>query len=210
MAVYKRSYRSYEGALTPRWSRFSILTRYAARGVFQSRIVTGLFVICFFYPLVMIAAMYLNHNVSILSALKIGRDELMEIDGTFFLILMIVQSSLAFLMTIFIGPNMIAPDLANNSLPLYFCRPLSRTEYIFGKACVILMLLSFITWIPGLLLFGIETTLSGPAWAWAHKSYATGVFLGSLLWISFLALLALALSAWVRWKLVAGALLLGV
>src|SRR5207237_1182114 len=53
-------------------------------------------------------------------------------------------------------------------------------------------------------------TLSGPAWAWAHKSYATGVFLGSLLWISFLALLALALSAWVRWKLVAGALLLGV
>ncbi len=33
---------------------------------------------------------------------------------------------------------------------------------------------------------------------------------GSLLWISILTLLALALSAWVRWKLVAGGLLLGV
>ncbi len=210
MAVYKRSYRSYNGPLTPRWSRSLILSRYAARGVFQSRIVTGLFVMCFFYPLLMIAGLYLNHNTRVLSLMKFTGDHLMDINGTFFMTLMSVQSSMAFLMTVFIGPNTIAPDLANNALPLYFCRPLSRAEYVLGRALVIVFLLSFITWIPGLLVFAIESSLSGAAWATAHWKFAAGIFIGSWLWIAVLALLALALSAWVRWKLIAGALLLGV
>jgi ABC-2 type transport system permease protein len=210
MAVHKRSYRSYEGTLTPRWSRFLILTRYAGRGVFQSRIITGLFVICFFYPLLMMAGMYLNHNARVLSMLKMHTDHMMDINGMFFFVLMTVQGALAFLMTAFIGPNMVAPDLANNGLPLYFCRPLSRAEYVLGRACVILFILSFITWIPGLLLFGVESSLSGSEWAWANRNFAFGVFIGSWLWIAVLALMALAISAWVRWKLVAGALLLGV
>jgi ABC-2 type transport system permease protein len=210
MAVHKRTYRAYEGALTPRWSRFLILTRYAARGVFQSRITTGLFVICFFVPLVLVAALYLNHNARLLSLMRIGSDHLMDIDGKFFFGLMTVQGALAFLMTAFIGPGMIAPDLANNALPLYFCRPLTRAEYVLGRACVILFILSLITWIPGLVLFGIESSLSGASWAWEHRNFAIGVFAGSWLWISVLALMALAISAWVRWKLIAGALLLGV
>jgi len=210
MAVHKRSYRAYEGALTPRWSRFLILTRYAAKGVFQSRIITGLFVISFFYPLLMIAGLYLNHNTQVLSMLKLASDQILVINGTFFLVLMTVQAAFAFLMTAFIGPNMIAPDLANNALPLYFCRPLSRTEYVTGRACVIFFVLSFITWIPGLLIFAIEGTLSGPAWAWDHRNFAFGIFIGSVLWLLLLTLIALAISAWVRWKLIAGALLLAV
>ena len=171
MAVYKRSYRSYEGGLTPRWSRFLILTRYAASGIFQSRIITGLFVISFFFPLVLIAGLYLNHNARVLSMLKIGGSQLIDVNGMFFFVLMTTQGAFAFLMTAFIGPGMIAPDLANNALPLYFCRPLSRTEYVLGRACVIFFILSFMTWIPGLVIFGIETSLSGAGWAWDHRNF---------------------------------------
>jgi ABC-2 type transport system permease protein len=210
MAVYKRSYSAYTGEITPRWSRFLILTRYSARGVFQSRINTGLFVLGFFVPLIMIAGLYLNHNVRLLSLLKIHSDHVLNIDGKFFMTLMGIQGSFAFLMTAFIGPGLIAPDLANNALPLYFCRPLSRTEYVLGRACVILFLLSFVTWVPGLAVFGVETSLSGAGWAWEHIRFAAGILIGSWLWISVLTLLALALSAWVRWRVVAGALLLGV
>lgn len=210
MAVYKRSYRQYSGAFTPRWSRLLILTRYALRGIFESRFVTGLYVISFFYPIVVIAIMYLNHNLKVLSLIKVDRDHLFEVGGSFFMVLMTVQGSIAFLMTSFIGPNMIAPDLSNNGLPLYFCRPLSRAEYVLGRASAILILLSLITWVPGLAVFGVETSLSGFAWGWEHLNFAAGVLLGSMLWISVLALLALALSAWVRWKLIAGALILAV
>src|SRR3974377_356327 len=189
MAVYKRSYRGYTGALTPRWSRFLILKRYASRGIFKSRIVTALFVICFFYPIVMVVGLYLNHNAHVLSLMKLGRNHLFDIDGDFFMLFMGVQSSLAFVLTAFIGPGTIAPDLTNNALPLYFCRPLSRSEYVLGRGCSIVSILSWITWVPGLVLFMIESTLSRFGWAWQHWRYAAGILVGSVMWIVFLALL---------------------
>lgn len=210
MAVYKRNYAAYGGALTPRWSRFLILTRYSIAALFQSRIITALFILCFVFPLIMIAGLYLNHNTRLMSLMRLRADHLMDIDGKFFMMLMTVQGSCAFLLTAFIGPGLVSPDLANNALPLYFCRPLTRTEYVLGRACVILFLLSFVTWVPGVAIFCIETNLSGASWAWEHLRLLGGVLVGSFLWISVLALLALALSAWVRWRIVAGGLLLGV
>jgi ABC-2 type transport system permease protein len=209
MAVYKRSYRAYDGALTPRWSRFWILTRYSKRAIFSSKILTGFFILCLLWPLLCIAGLYLNHNATVLAAMRFTGDHLFEVDSKFFMVFMGVQGWCAFLSTAFIGPNLIAPDLANNALPLYFCRPLSRAENIVGRGAVIFYLLSLITWVPGLILFGIEASLSGGSWAWTNKSYAGGIFIGFLLWILFLTLLALAISAWVRWKVVAGGLLLG-
>ena len=70
--------------------------------------------------------------------------------------------------------------------------------------------LSCITWIPGLLLFAIQAGLQGQGWGWDHIRYAWAIFAGSWVWITLLALLAVALSAWVRWKLAASALLFGV
>ena len=207
--VYKRSYRAYDGQLTPRWSRFMILMRYSKRAIFASRALTGFFILCLLWPLICAVGLYLNHNTLVLTAMRFSGDHLFDVDNRFFLTFMAVQGWCAFLSTAFIGPNLVAPDLANNALPLYFCRPLNRAEYIVGRGAVIVYLLSFITWIPGLLLFGIETSLSGATWAWNNGTIAAGLVFGFLLWILFLTLLALALSAWVRWKIVAGGLLLG-
>ena len=210
MAVYKRTYSGYTGPLTPRRSRFLILTRYSARGLFQTRILTGLFILSFIFPLFTITALYLNQNAHLLTLLRLRSvDRFLDVDGKLFMGLMGFQGSIAFLLTAFIGPGLVAPDLTNNALPLYFCRPLSRTEYVLGRAGVILFLLSFVTWVPGLLIFGIQSTLAD-AWGMEHLRIAAGILVGSLLWISILTLLSLALSAWVRWKVVAGGLLLGV
>jgi ABC-2 type transport system permease protein len=209
MAVYKRSYSGYAGRITPRGRRFLILTRYSARGLFQSRIMTGLYILSFIVPLIFIAGLYLNSNVELLKTLKFRGDQFMEVNGKLFMTLMTFQGSFAFLITALVGPGLIAPDLTNNALPLYFCRPLSRTEYVLGRACVIVFLLSFVTWVPGLLIYGIQGTLV-QSWAMSHLRIAAGIVVGSVLWIAILTLLALALSAWVRWKLVAGGLLLGV
>jgi ABC-type transport system involved in multi-copper enzyme maturation permease subunit len=55
------------------------------------------------------------------------------------------QIGFAFLLTAFVGPGLISPDLGNNALVLYFCRPFSRTEYVAGKLLVLVKLLSYIT-----------------------------------------------------------------
>ena len=122
----------------------------------------------------------------------------------------IVQGVLAFLMTAFAGPGLISPDLANGALPLYFCRPFSRLEYVLGKASVLGILLSEITWVPGIVLFAVQASLAGPRWAWDHLWIAASLIVSSIIWIVVLALLAMALSAWVKWRIVAGALLLAV
>lgn len=51
MAVYKRSYRGYNGALTPAWSRFLIRPRYSFRRLFQSQFLTAFLVMYLFYQL---------------------------------------------------------------------------------------------------------------------------------------------------------------
>ena len=208
MAVYRRTYTSYSGALTPAWSRFLVLFRYSRRSLFRSKLQTALFVLCFFYPLACVLIIYLSHRLTLPESL--GSGPFVKIDNEFFLYFMTVQGALAFVLTAFTGPGLISPDLANGALPLYFCRPFSRAEYVLGKASVLTILLSQITWIPGLVLFAVQASLAGPAWTWSHLWIAGSLLLSSWIWIATLSLLAMALSAWVRWRIVAGALLLGV
>jgi ABC-2 type transport system permease protein len=149
MAVYRRTYTSYSGPLTPTWSRSLVLFRYSKRKLFRSKLQTALFVLCFFYPLACLLIIYLANNLSFLERFgNIGA--IFHIDNKFFLSFVEVQGVLAFVLTAFTGPGLISPDLANGALPLYLCRPFSRAEYILGKASVLWIVLSQITWIPGL------------------------------------------------------------
>jgi ABC-2 type transport system permease protein len=209
MAVYRRTYTSYSGALTPAWSRCLVLFRYSRRNLFRSKFQTGFFVLCFFYPLLCLIGIYLAHNLSFLERYS-GSNQLLTINNKFFFVFITVQGVLAFMLTAFTGPGLISPDLANGALPLYFCRPFSRAEYVLGKASVLAILLSEITWVPGLVLFAVQASLAGSSWTWNHLWIVSSLVLSSFLWIAILSLLAMALSAWVKWRIVAGALLLAV
>ena len=165
--------------------------------------------VCFFYPVVCLLLIYLAHSASFLQEIGVPSGVL-SIDNKFFFNFMSVQGVFAFLLTAFAGPGLISPDLANGALPLYFCRPFSRAEYVLGKSSVLAILLSQITWIPGLILFVMQASLAGASWTWTHLWIAGSLVLSSLIWIAILSLLAMALSAWVKWRIVAGALLLAV
>jgi len=210
MAVYKRSYKPYEGRLTPDWSRFLAPARYSLETLFQSRLLIGFMVASYIVPIFAATVIYLHHNLSALTLLRINPDNLLPIDGDFFGAFLSFQGALAFILTAYAGPGLISPDLSNNALPLYLCRPINRTEYILGKMAVLFIPLSFMTWIPGLALFAIQAGLQGQGWGWDHIHFAWAIFAGSWVWIVLLALLAVALSAWVRWKLAASALLFGI
>jgi ABC-2 type transport system permease protein len=209
MAVYKRSYRGYSGAITPEWSRFLVLYHFSRRNLFRSKMGTAFFVLCFFYPMLCLLGIYANSHLSVFSFLGQRAGPLFAIDGSFFASYFSVQGAFAFLLTAFIGPGLVSPDLANGALTLYLCRPLSRTEYVLGKMSVLVITLSWITWVPGLVLFFVQGSLAGWQWLSDNAWIASAIFLSSVVWIVVLSLLSLALSAWVKWRIVAGALLLG-
>jgi ABC-2 type transport system permease protein len=127
-----------------------------------------------------------------------------DFNNSFFLHFLEIQAVFTVLLTAWVGPTMVAGDLSNNALPLFLSRPLSRPEYVIGKMTVLLTLLSLITWIPGLLLFFLQASLQ-KGWLAANWWMAGSIVLASLLWISFLSLLSLAVSAWVKWRIVATA-----
>jgi len=211
MAVYKLTYRGYSGAFTPDWSRFLVLFRYSRRSLFRSKLMNGFFILCFFVPLLGLLGMYANAHMSAITFLgQRSAGPLFKVDGRFFLLFLSIQTTLAFILTAFIGPGLVSPDLANGGLTLYLCRPLSRLEYVLGKLSVLAIVLSAVTWIPGLALFFVQASLAGWDWMITNSWIASGIVLGSLLWILSISLLALALSAWVKWRIAAGALLLGV
>ena len=210
MAVYKKIYRPYAGPLTPGWRRFLTIPRYALEDLHRSRFLTIFYIATFVYPLIAAIIIYLEHDLSALRAFNADRiANLIHIDSSFFLSFLGWQSMLALFLAAFIGPGLISPDLSNNALSLYLARPFSRSEYVVGKLSVVLLLMSLMTWVPGLLLFGYQAYLEGGQWMAGNSRIATGLFLGAWIWILLLALLALALSAWVKWKPAAGALMFG-
>ena len=209
MAVYEQTYKPFTGKLTPEWSRFLIIPRHAYRAVFNSKLFTAFFVICFIPLLVEAILIYLHHNVSAIAIMQIDVRALVPIDGSFFETFVSIQGGFAFFVALLVGPPLVSRDLRNNALPLYLCRPFSRTEYVLGKMSVILILLSAITWVPQLLLFLFQSYLEGFAWFRANLWIASAIIIAGLVWILLLALLSQTISALVKWRVVASAALLG-
>jgi|KBSSwiStaDraftv2_1062776.scaffolds.fasta_scaffold58202_3 ABC-2 type transport system permease protein len=210
MAVYEQTYKPYKGILTPEWSRFLIIPRNTLRGVFNSKLFTAFYVFCFLPSLIEAVFIYLHHNVTALAIMNLNARQLIPIDGSFFQWFVVFQGALAFIVAILVGPPLVSRDLRNNALPLYLCRPFSRTEYVMGKMSVLLILLSFITWAPQLLMFLFQSYLEGFAWLRDNLWIASAIIIGGLVWILLLALLSQTISAIVKWRIVASGVMLGV
>jgi ABC-2 type transport system permease protein len=209
MAVYEQTYKPYNGKLTPEWTRFLIIPRHAFRAVFNSKLFTAFFVICFLPLLIEAILIYLHHNVTALAIMNLNARALIPIDGSFFQTFVNIQGGFAFFVALLVGPPLVSRDLRNNALPLYLCRPFSRTEYVMGKMSVLLILLSWITWVPQLLMFLFQSYLEGFAWFRSNLWIASGIIIGGIVWILLLALLSQTVSALLKWRIVASGAMLG-
>ena len=210
MAVYKRTYKAYRGALTPAWSRFTVLSRYGFSTLFQSRPFTAYTVLCFLPFLGGLAFIYVVNNASVqaLFNVQFGRTPL--INNNWFLTFLSFEAFMSFVLTAWGAPGTISKDFANHGVQLYLSRPLSRVEYLIGKVSVIATLLSCTTWIPALILFLVQAELHGHGWGRENLWMVGSIFVAAMLWIALVSLLSMALAVWVRWRIAATALMLGI
>jgi ABC-2 type transport system permease protein len=200
MAVHNHAFRPYAGARTPAWARPLVLTRYALRDAFAKKATIALLVLSALPVLVAGSIIYLHHNIEAVKMFEIPIDSLVRIDSQFFFWLLKGQVFTAFLLTVVAGPRMLVADLRDNALALYLSRPLSRFEYVLGKALALLTLGSLVTWIPALLLIGLQVSLVGWAWLRAHWWLPAGMLAASLAAILLYTLICLAIASVVRRK----------
>jgi ABC-2 type transport system permease protein len=203
MAVYKLGYQRYQGPRTGAWTRFMVLPRSAWRRLYQQRLVVLLTVVAFIWPLLCAGFIYVSNHATLLQGLEPEFRQFIQVNGQFFAIFMYVQAGFSVFLAALAGPGLIAPDLANNALPLYFSRPLTRWSYGLARLTVLVGMLSIVTWVPGLLLFGLQTGLSGLSWFVENWTLGSGMVAGFLLWLLVLSLVAMASSAYVKWRIVA-------
>jgi ABC-2 type transport system permease protein len=208
VAVYKRAYRPYEGPLTPERWRFLVLPRFAFQEVFESRALLAFLVLCLLPFLVEAAGIYIANSPAARAVLGLS-DPGQAVTREFFLVALTVQGLFAFFLTTWVAPVLVSPDLVNGALPLYLSRPFTKAEYVLGKMTVLLVLLSGITWVPVLTLFFLQAGLAEDGWLAANLRQGGAIVVGAAIWITLLTLLGLALSAWIRWRLVASGALAG-
>lgn len=203
MAVYKRKYSSYTGALTPQWPRFFVLTRYAFGDLFKSRFFVLLLILSLVPVLFFAGYIFVANNKTVQLLLPQGPAEMFSVEEKFFSIVVIVQTQIAFILNCWVGPVLIAGDLTNGALPLFLSRPFSRADYVLGKLAVLGVLLSVITWVPALLLFALQSGLGKIGWIWPHLWMILPIVFCSAIWVLMLSLISLAVSAWVKLRIVA-------
>jgi ABC-2 type transport system permease protein len=209
MAVYRRGYQRYKGPTCGRWHRFMVLPRFAWQRLFQQRMVILLLIVALIWPLLCAIFIYIGNHAEALKSFGALFQNFFKADGTFFLAFMNVQAVFAVFLAALTGPGLIAPDLANNALPLYFSRPLHRSHYMLARLITLLGILSLITWIPGLALFGLQTGMAGRSWFRENWTIGTSIFAGLALWALLTSMVALASSAYARVRVVAGGIVLG-
>jgi ABC-type transport system involved in multi-copper enzyme maturation permease subunit len=203
MAVYKRRYSPYTGSQTPEWSRFFVLTRYAFAELFKSRFFVILLILSLIPILFFAGYIFIANNKTVQLLMQVRSVDLFSVENEFFVTILIAQTQVAFLLNCWVGPVLIAGDLTNGALPLFLSRPFSRGDYVLGKLAVLGLLLSAVTWVPCLLLFSLQAGLARNGWIWSHLWMIIPIVICSAIWILMLSLLSLAVSAWVKLRIVA-------
>jgi ABC-type transport system involved in multi-copper enzyme maturation permease subunit len=203
MAVYKHSYSTYTGIVTPAWMRVLVVCRYALAEAWSSKITIGLFTLSLLPCIATLFGIYLANNPMARALIGNGGGRMIAIDAAFFLKVLEVQCWLALVLASWIAPRVITFDLADDALPILLSHPISRRGFLAGKLMALLASLSAVTWVPCLLLFAYQGYTSPQPWAGANLHVAWGLLAGSVIWIAFLSILGLALSSWVKWRVVA-------
>lgn len=208
MPVYDRRYRGYAGGRRSPRAGVWTLARFALRQLFASKLTLVLAVAIGLVPIGYGGFIYLANSLDVLTAAGFRVEGTLVTTSVFFYF-MSVQTGLAFLFAAFVGPALVGPDFGHGALPLYLSRPISRTGYVVGKLIALVLPLSLATWVPGLLLVGLETALD-PAWLAGNVRVPFAIFVGSWIWIVFVSLVVLAVASWIRWRPVATGAVFGI
>jgi ABC-type transport system involved in multi-copper enzyme maturation permease subunit len=203
LSVFKHEYRAYTGPVTSLPSRIVVLARYALAEAWSSKITLVLFAASMLPIVVYLVLIYLANSPIARALILRGGSAHLDIDASFFLKVLNSQFWLALVLAAWIAPRLVSFDLADNALPILLSHPISRFGYVLGKFIALFSSLSLVTWVPALLLFAYQGYTSPLPWFAANFRVAFGLLAGSVLWIALLSILGLALSSWVKWRMVA-------
>ena len=71
-----------------------------------------------------------------------------------------VQLTACVILTTIVAPPLISHDLRSKAFLLYFSKPITRFDYVFGKAAVLLGFLLYLTLLPSIIVYILSVAVS--------------------------------------------------
>jgi ABC-2 type transport system permease protein len=151
--IHDQGYRRYRGLKARTGTGWMVITRAGVRSQFAKRAFLGLLLMSWF-P-------FFVRAVQIYAAANLPQAQFLALTGETFRQFLDQQQIFVFFITVYAGAGLIANDRRANALQIYLSKPLTRTEYIFGKLAILMSFLLLVTWVPAILLLIVQISFAG-------------------------------------------------
>jgi ABC-type transport system involved in multi-copper enzyme maturation permease subunit len=197
MAVRDRTWHPWSGTPGKVGTRPWVITRFALIRAFDSKMFLALLVMATLPSLVALLAIWFSHNTQLLPFEELA-GWLARLPEWIFPNLFGWQAVSAAVVTVVAGPRLIVRDLTHHGLDLILARPISPRGYIFGKLAALAILSAPVSWLSGVLVVAVHTVLGEADARGQGLRLAMAYLIGHAVWLLMIALLTLAISAWIR------------
>jgi ABC-2 type transport system permease protein len=153
MPIHDQGYRRYGGHRAPHGRTWWVIARSGIVSLARKRMFLGLLLVAWIPFIVYAVRFYLAANFPQMALLAPTAGTFREFFAW--------QGVFVFFVTIYVGAGLVANDRRANALQIYLSKPLTRAEYVAGKAMVLLVFLLGVTWLPAMLLLLLQVLFSG-------------------------------------------------
>jgi ABC-2 type transport system permease protein len=151
--IHDQGYRRFAGRRDARGNAWLVIASAAVRTLLADRKFAALLLIAWAPFVYQVGKVYLSTNFPQVALLAVTAEtfrSFLEYQGIF-----------VFFVTVYAGAGLIANDRRANALQIYLSKPLTRVEYVAGKAATLVVLLLAVTWVPAILLLLVQILLAG-------------------------------------------------
>jgi ABC-2 type transport system permease protein len=158
MPIHRERYRRREAGVDLRGGAWAVIAANGLRALVRKRAFLFLMILAWIPVVVRGVQIWAAANVPGMS--QIG---MLAVTPRMFRDFLNQQEPLVFFLTVYVGSGLIADDIRANALQLYLSRPITRTQYVAGKAAILMAALAAVTFIPAMLLFLLVPAFAGSA-----------------------------------------------
>jgi len=152
--IHDQGYRRFLGRREGRGNAWLVIASTAIRNMLRNRKFLALLIVSWLPFLGHAITIYLSTNFQQIAILQPTASTFREFLGRW-------QQPFVFFVTIYVGAGLVANDRRANALQIYLSKPLTRVEYIAGKATALVTFLLFVTWLPAIMLLVVQILFAG-------------------------------------------------
>ena len=188
MPIHDHGYARYAGTRNPPGRAWAVIAGNGIRGMLAARPFLLVLLFAWLQFFVRAVMLYLAANVpqaDVIAPSPATFREFFDQQGFF-----------VFVVAVYAGAGLVANDRRANALQIYLSKPVTRIEYIAGKLAVVMAFLAFVTWVPAVLLLGLQTVFTGSlAFVREHAFLVPAITLFGFLQVLLASITMLALSS---------------